>query len=168
MPPAIDRNAGEGTSITADSETRTVMPGQQDGLAGGVHGLGDGLAWGLVVAHAGRPEPDDEEECVVDAEGEGEHHGEVHRPDRDGHELVDEDQRAGGGDEAGEGQDEREPGGDQGAEGEDEDGEGDGPRQHLGLEHGVEVGLVEVRPQQGGAGRVDLDAVTGQGLELGP
>ena len=26
MPPAIDRNDGEGTSITADSETSTVSP----------------------------------------------------------------------------------------------------------------------------------------------
>ena len=43
MPSAIDRNAGDGTSITALSEMSTVRPREQDGLAGGVHRLGDGV-----------------------------------------------------------------------------------------------------------------------------
>ena len=32
MPPAIDRNAGDGTSITADRETRTVAPESRTAL----------------------------------------------------------------------------------------------------------------------------------------
>ena len=37
MPSAVERKAGLGTSITAESETSTVRPGEEDGLAGGVH-----------------------------------------------------------------------------------------------------------------------------------
>ncbi len=39
IPSAIDRNAGLGTSITADSEISTVSAGEQHRLAGGVHRL---------------------------------------------------------------------------------------------------------------------------------
>ena len=121
-----------------------------------------------MVAHAGGAVADDEEEGVVDAEREGEHHREVHRPDGDRDELVDEHQRAGRGDEPGEGEDQREAGGDERAEGQHEDGQGDRPREHLRLQHRLEVGLVEVRPQQRGAGRVDLDAVDRTGPRARP
>ena len=41
MPRLIERKAGLGTSITAVSEISTVSAGEQHGLAGGVHRLGD-------------------------------------------------------------------------------------------------------------------------------
>ena len=44
IPSAIERNAGLGTSITAESETSTVSAGEQDGLAGGVHRHRDRVA----------------------------------------------------------------------------------------------------------------------------
>ena len=65
----------------------------------------------------------------------------------------------------GQGQQQRQPGRDEGAEGQHQDGQRHRPGEHLRLQHRVEVGLVEVRPQQRGAGRVDLDAVGGQGLQ---
>ena len=37
MPSAIDRNAGLGTSMTAESEISTVSSGEEHRLAGGVH-----------------------------------------------------------------------------------------------------------------------------------
>ena len=62
----------------------------------------------------------------------------------------------------------RQPGGDERAEGEHQDGQGDRPGHELRLQHRVEVGLVEVAPQQRGAGRVHLDGVGGEVLQLGP
>ena len=82
MPSAIDRNAGEGTSMTADSEISTVSPEKSTALPA-VSIVSPTAAGCRVVAEAGRAEPDDEEQRVVDAQGEGEHQREVHRPDRD-------------------------------------------------------------------------------------
>ena len=41
MPSAIERKAGLGTSMTAESEIKHREPGEEDGLARGVHGHRD-------------------------------------------------------------------------------------------------------------------------------
>ena len=43
IPRLIERNAGEGTSMTAVSEISAVSPGEHDGLARGVHRHGGGV-----------------------------------------------------------------------------------------------------------------------------
>ena len=44
IPSAIERKAGLGTSITAESEIKHGQAGEEDGLAGGVHRHGDRVA----------------------------------------------------------------------------------------------------------------------------
>ena len=83
IPSAIERKAGLGTSITAESEISTVTPGEEDGLAGGVHRHRDRVARVELRAEEGAAEAVDDEERVVDPEREREHQREVHRPDRD-------------------------------------------------------------------------------------
>jgi hypothetical protein len=141
--------------------------GQQHRLAGGVHRLGDRALAGGPWHGTGGPEPDDEEQRVVDAEREGEHHREVHRPDGDGEELADQDQGSRGRDQAGQGEQQREAGGHERAEGQHEDGKRNRPGQQLRLHHRAQVRLVEVSPQLGRAGGRDLDAVAGQCLQRG-
>ncbi len=113
-------------------------------------------------------EPGDDEQGVVDTEGEGEHHREVHRPHGNRGDLVEQNQAARRGDEPGQGQQQWEPGGDEGPEGEHHDREGDRPGKQFGLNHRVVVGLVEITPQCRCAGGIDLDAVPGQGGQLPP
>ena len=86
IPPAIERNDGEGTSITADSEISTVAPESSTALPAVSMVSAIACCGVLSAREPGGPEADDDEQGVVDAEGEGEHHREVHRPDRDRHE----------------------------------------------------------------------------------
>ena len=51
MPPAIDRNDGEGTSITADSEISTVAPESSTALPAVSMVSATACALGLVVTH---------------------------------------------------------------------------------------------------------------------
>ncbi len=85
IPRLVERNAGLGTSITALSEISTVTPGEQDGLAGGVHRHRGRLRRRQPRAEERAAEAVHDEQRVVDAEREREHQREVHRPDRDRH-----------------------------------------------------------------------------------
>ncbi len=78
-------------------------------------------AWSPVCTSSalqGGAEAHDEEEGVVDTEGQGEHQGEIEGPDRHGRYLGGEHQGTGGHHEADQGEHERQAGGDKAAEGE--------------------------------------------------
>ena len=155
MPSAMERNAGTGHQQHRRQRHQHGDAGEGDGLARGGHGLGDGIDGGLPVDRVGAPrageggaEPDDEEQRVVDAQREGEHHREVQRPDADRRDVGGDDQRAGGSEQADQGEHQRQAGGDQAAEGDHQHDHGDRPGQHLGFDHRGVVDLVEVRPQR--------------------
>ena len=135
--------------------------GEEHGLAGGVHRNAGGVLRILGVRMQRRSVSGDDEERVVDAEREREHHGEVQRPDRQVRDLGDAVQDAHRGEQAGSGEHERETRGGERAERDHEDHCGDGPREDLGLEHAFAVDLVEVVPEGGRAGEGDRDLVTG-------
>ena len=135
IPSAIERKAGLGTSITAESEISTVSAGEEDGLAGGVHRHRDRVARRELRAEEGAAEAVDDEERVVDPEREREHQREVHRPDRDLEAVREQRQQPGRGDEAEDRQQQRQPGGDERAEGEHEDRERHRPGEELRLHH---------------------------------
>ena len=83
IPSAIDRKAGLGTSITAESEIRTVAPEKSTALPAVSIVDRDCVDRVEPCAEEGGAEAVDDEEGVVDPEREREHQREVHRPDRD-------------------------------------------------------------------------------------
>ena len=122
MPSAMLRNAGLGTSSTVDSETSTVRPLNATALPAVpiVSAIASIDAWrrsGSSRAAVQRgAEADDDEQRVVDAQREGEHHREVQRPDADRRDVGGEHQRAGGGEQPDQRQHQRQAGGDEAAE----------------------------------------------------
>ena len=146
IPSAIERNAGLGTSITADSEIRTVIPEKRTALPAVSMVSATASTAGRLDAEEGAAEAHDDEQRVVDAQGEGEHQGEVHRPDRDLEDLRDQEQRPGRRGQAEDREQQRQPGGHQGAEGQHQDRQRDRPADELGAHHRVAVGGVEVGP----------------------
>ena len=81
IPRAIVRKTMTGTRNTADSDEHDGERGQEDGLARGGHGVLDRLD-GVLALDPLLPVAADDEEAVVDADGEADHHREVHRPHR--------------------------------------------------------------------------------------
>ncbi|CAB4863562.1 unannotated protein [freshwater metagenome] len=140
---------------------------EEDRLAGGVHRLPDGVGDRFVLAEERAAEAVDDEERVVDPEGEREHEGEIHRPDRDVEQLGADIERPGGGDESGDRQQQRQTGRDERAEGEHEDDERHRPGDELALHHGRAIGRVEVGPHAAGTGERHLHAVALEFVELG-
>ncbi len=168
IPRLIERNAGLGTSITALSEISTVSPEKSTALPAVSIVCATASSGGSFGAEEGAAEPMDDEQRVVDAERQREHQREVHRPDRDRHDLGAEVERAGGGEQADHRQHQRQAGGDQGAEGDQHDRQGHGPGDDLGAQHRALVRGVEVGPHPGGARQVNLDAVPAEGARAGP
>ena len=167
IPRLIDRNAGLGTSITADSEISTVRPENSTALPAVSIVTAVASTADSRCAEERAAEPHQDEQRVVDAEREREHEREVHRPDRDVEQLGAEVERAGRGHQAEDREHQRQAGGDQRAERQHEDRHRHRPRDHLGLQHRGLVRLVEVRPHAGGAGEVHVDAVAA-GSAQGP
>ena len=120
MPRAVPRNAGLGRSRIERQGRQHRQGAEGHGLAGRGQRLGDGrdhpgsVAGLHAPAFQGGPKPHDEEEGVVDAQGQREHQGEVEGPDRHGRHLGGQHQGAGGHHQADEGeheqQDRQQPG----------------------------------------------------------
>ena len=134
------------------------QPRESDGLAGGVHRRRGRLDRRAPVADERLAEASDDEQRVVDAQREGEHQREVHRPDRDVEQLRAEEQHPGGSHQAEDGEHQRQTRSHQRAERQQHDPERHRPRDDLGLEHRRLVGVVEVRPHPGRACEVDAHA----------
>ena len=113
IPSAIERNAGLGTSITAESETKTVKPENSTAFPAVSIVTGDRVADRQLGAEVGAAEAMDDEERVVDPEREREHQREVHRPDRDLEAVREQREQPGGGEQAEDRQHQRQPGRDQ-------------------------------------------------------
>ena len=142
-----------------------------DGLAGGVHRLGHrgddagAVAWLDSSPLQGGSEAHDEEQRVVDPESEGEHQGEVERPDGHRGHVRREDECAGRDEQPHHGEHEGEPGGHQAAERDDQDDHRHRPREHLRAKHGAAIGRVEVGPQRTVAGQGHRNAGSGEPAE---
>ena len=138
----------------------------EDRLARGRHRDRRRVARGQPRGERGA-EADDDEERVVDAERDREHHREVHRPDRDVGELPEDEQRPARPEQAGHREQQRQAGRDERAEREHQQHERQRPGEQLGLEHRRLVLGVEVRPHRGGSGEADGDAVRRTGARGG-
>ena len=134
---------------------------EEHGLAGGVHGDPSGVLRVLGVSVECRSVAGDDEQRVVDAEREREHHGEVQRPDREVGDLGDTEEHAHGSEQASGGEHEGEPGGSECAKGDHQDHGGDRPGEDLCFQHALAVDCVEVIPECGGTRQCHGDLVAG-------
>lgn len=114
----------------------------------------------------GAPEAGDDEEGVIDAQGEGEHDGEVERPDRKLGEAGDAVEDAHRGDQPGGGEQEGKASSSERAEGEDEDEERHRPGEHLGFHHAFAIDGVEIGPEGRGSGEGNVDGAVAQGGDV--
>ena len=146
-----DKDRGE-----ADKDGESA---KEDSFAGGIHGDADGTVHVVGGGVKGGTEAGDDEEGVVDAKGEGEHHREVERPDGEIGEPGDAEEDAHGGDETDRREDQGQTGSGECAEGDDEDDSSDRPGEKLGLHHAFTVYGVEVGPEGRGPGEGDGDGV---------
>ena len=167
----MERNAGLGTSSTADNAIRTVSTGEQHGLAGRVHRLGHRVHRCEFLVDQCLSEPRDDEERVVDAQRQREHQREVHRPDRDVEHLGADEQHARGRHQPEDRQQQRQAGSHERPERQQEDQQGHRPGDQLRLQHRLLVCVVEVRPHRRCSGEAGLDAARSGGgdggLEVG-
>ena len=144
-----DEDGGE-----ADDDRQAA---EEDGLAGGIHGGADGRCRVIRGGVQRCPEAGNDEEGVIDAQSEREHHREVEGPDGEvgeaGHAVED----AHRGDQPRSGQHEGKAGGRDGAECEHKDDGSDRPGEEFGLEHAFAVFGVEAGPECRRAGEGDRD-----------
>ena len=165
IPSAIERKAGLGTSITAESEISTVSPEKRTALP--AESIVTAMARGRELRpEEGAAEAVNDEERVVDSERKREHEREIHRPDRDLEAVREQRSRPAEETQAEDGQHQRQPGGDERAEGEHKDRQRHRPGDELGLHHRRAVGVVEVRPHPRRAGQADRDVVRSRRLQL--
>ena len=121
--------------------------GEQHGLAGGVHRDAGGVLRIVRMSVQRRSVAGDDEERVVDAQCEGEHHGEVQRPDREVGHLGDAVEHTHRCEQTGRGEQQRKARSGERAERDHEDDGGDRPGQQLGLHHALAVDGIEVVPE---------------------
>jgi hypothetical protein len=150
IPSGTVRNVGLGTRTTAKERGEDGEAAREDGLPGSLH-RDTGRLTRIGPACERLAEADDHEERVVDPERDCEHRREVHRPDRDVHELGAEEEDACRGGEADHRQEKRQPGGDERAERDHEEDHGQRPGKDLRPHHrllvvGVEVGHIAAGP----------------------
>jgi hypothetical protein len=122
------------------------QPAHQHGLPGGVHGLRDRVDRAQADPQR-RAEAHHHEECVVDADREGEHQREVHRPDRDPQQVGAEPKRPGGGRQPRDREQQRDARSRERTEHHHQHRPRQRPRHELRANHGRLVLLVELRPQ---------------------
>ena len=166
IPSAIERNAGLGTSITADNETSTVTPEKSTALPAVSIVTATASRVSIARAEVRSAEAGDDEERVVDPQREREHEREVHRPDRDVEELGDEEEAPRGRRQPENRQQERQPRRDQRAEREQQDRQRHRPGETSDFSIARLVGLVEVGPHAGSAGEADACPGVREGFEL--
>ncbi len=125
--------------------------GQEDGLAGGGQRVGDGVG-GVEAIFSLLAVARHDEQAVIDADGQTDHHREVHGPDRQRRGVTHEVERGEADGDAGQGEQQRDSGGDGRAERDQQQDDRRDPRQQLGPMERLGVALVEVAPHRPLAG----------------